>query len=563
MSAPSAPTVEVVRFADPWCWWSWCMEPVVRRLEEVYGDGIGVTYRMGGMFDDLNLWMQSEGVNEASAAEAIRAAGQAAGMPILSDYLWRCKAKTSHPACLAYKAAELQGLDLARRFFRRMMEAFMIEGRHGSYEAVLDLAREVGLQDGRLRKDMELPIVKAGFDGDLLAMRQPGAEYDGLLLRNQSGRTTRVQGFATKPYEDAIDALAPGLPKRRPADLIAYAEPRRTLLAAREVASVLRISDEAAEARLLALTTAGLFESSENGTLWRWKGPEPDPLPIDLLRAAYVREEVPAGASGHPILAAAVKSRYESVATRPDQKYRFPVGLSAATDMGYPAEELRKIPATAVESFSGVGYVFAPEGFERKDTVLDVGCGSGTDALLAAQKVAKGVVHGFDVAPAMVAKARRAAADGEEKGMRISEGSVSSIQVATASVDVVTSNGVLHLVPDKIGALREMFRVLRPGGRLLLADIVAKHDVRAAVGSDRGLWADGLGGAPLEEHLLQGIEVAAGFKEVRIVKEYDYYRTSSSPTMRRIARAVGARSVVVVATKPAEEPRRRGRGRRS
>ena len=538
------------------------MEPVVRRLEEVYGDGIEVTYRMGGMFDDLILWMQAEGVNEASAAEAIRVAAEAAGMPIISDYLWRCKAKTSHTACLAYKAAELQGPDLARRYFRHMMEAFMIEGRHGSYEVVLDMAGEVGLQEGRVRHDMDLPVVKAGFEADMAAMRQMGAEYDGLLLVDRSGRTTRVQGFATKPYEDAIDALAPGLSKRRPADLIAYAERQRTLLAAREVASVLRISDEAAEARLLFLASAGLMESSQNDTLWRWKGPEPDPLPIDLVRAIYVRDEVPAGAAGHAILAAAVQSRYESVATKPDQKYRFPVGLNAATDMGYPAEELREIPAKAVESFSGVGYVFAPGGIERKDTVLDVGCGSGTDALLAAQRAGRGIVHGFDIAPAMVAKARAAVGPEEAKRVQVSEGNASSIKLADASVDVVTSNGVLHLIPDKIGALRQMFRVLRPGGRLLLADLVAKHDVRAAVGADRGLWADGLGGAPLEELLLQAIK-AAGFGEVRIVKEYDYFRTSSSPTVRRIARAVGARSVVVAATKPAEDPRRRGRGRRS
>jgi len=538
------------------------MEPVVRRLEEVYGDGLEVTYRMGGMFDDLKLWMQAEGETEGSAAEAIRAAAQAAGMPILANYLWRCEAKTSHQACLAYKAAELQGLEPARRFFRRMMEAFMIEGRRGSYEAILDLARDVGLQDGRLRRDMELPVVTAGFEGDMAAMKHTGAEYDGLLLRNRSDRTIHVQGFATKPVEDAIDILAPGLTKRRPADLIAYAERRRTLLPAREVASVLRISDEVAGARLRALASAGLLESSGNGTLWRWKGPEPDPLPVDLVRAAYVRDEVPAGASGHAILAAAVQSRYESVAKRPDQQYRFPVGAAAATDLGYPAEELRKIPARAVESFSGVGYVFAPEGIERKDAVLDVGCGSGTDALLASQRAVRGTVHGFDVAPAMVAKARAAAGEGEAKRVQVSEGNVLSITAADASVDVVTSNGVLHLVPYKVGALRELFRVLRPGGRLLLADVVTKHDVRAAVGSDRGLWTDGLAGAPLEEHLLRGIETA-GFKEARVVKEYDYYRAISSPTMRRIARGVGARSVVVVATKPAEERRRRGRRRRT
>src|SRR3989304_5248535 len=139
---PPAAPIEVIRFADPWCWWSWCMEPVVRRLEEVYGDSIAVTHRMGGMYEDLGAWMQAEGGDEESAAEAIQAAAKAAGLPIRADYLWRCEAKTTFLACLAYKAAEMQDRALARRYLRRMMEAFMVEGRHASHDAYLHLAAE-------------------------------------------------------------------------------------------------------------------------------------------------------------------------------------------------------------------------------------------------------------------------------------------------------------------------------------------------------------------------------------------------------------------------------------
>jgi predicted DsbA family dithiol-disulfide isomerase len=175
---------------------------------------------MGGTFENVTSWMAAERVDEQAATEAVREAGQAAGMPILADYLWRCDVKSTYPACLAFKASELEGWEDSRRFFRRMMEAFMVEGRRESQDVYLTLAQEAGIPAGRLRRDMELPGPKACFEEDEREMRESGAAYDRLLIQNRAGYVVPVEGFTSKPYEDAIDALAPGLPKFRPADLL-------------------------------------------------------------------------------------------------------------------------------------------------------------------------------------------------------------------------------------------------------------------------------------------------------------------------------------------------------
>jgi len=545
---PPAAPIEVIRFADPWCWWSWCMEPVVRRLEEVYGDDVAITYRMGGLYEDLDAWMEAEQVDEKSAAEAIQAAAKSSGMPLRSDYLWRAEAKTTSLACLAYKAAEMQNRGLAHRYFRRMLEAFMVEGVHTSHQAYLLLAAEVGLQAPRIRHDMSMPGVRRSFELDRLAMRQMDADYDGLVLRHHTGRIVAVTGLRAQPYEEAIDELVPGLPKRRPMDIVGFAERRGTLVP-REVAVVFRIPEDVAKERLRALAGAGLLEAApwEGGPMWRWTGREPDPLPIDLVRAAYVPEELPSGAPQEVALLNAVQARYANVARIPRYPYRFPTGIVAAGEMGYPGEELRRLPADAVESFSGVAYVFAGDGIERKDTILDVGCGSGTDALLAARRADRGTVYGLDVTPPMVAKARKSAA-AEGKRVQILEGNVVSIPLPKRSVDVVTGNGVLRFVQNKAAALREMARVLRPGGRLLLADVVSKRDVLAAIGICPGMWADGLAGAPLEMPFLRAIR-EAGFEGIKILKRHDYFGKARSPAVRRFARAVGAVSLVLKTTK--------------
>jgi arsenite methyltransferase len=157
----------------------------------------------------------------------------------------------------------------------------------------------------------------------------------------------------------------------------------------------------------------------------------------------------------------AVEEMYTDVASRPGAVFHFPTGRLACLFVGYPADQLDRLPAEATESFAGVGYPFAADVIRRGDAVLDIGSGSGTDTLIAALAVGPaGVVHGLDMTPAMREKLERNVAAMELRHVRVIDGQAERIPLPDASVDVVTSNGVLNLVPDKPAAFAEIARVL-------------------------------------------------------------------------------------------------------
>ena len=163
----------------------------------------------------------------------------------------------------------------------------------------------------------------------------------------------------------------------------------------------------------------------------------------------------------------AVEEMYTDVASRPGAVFHFPTGHSACLFVGYPAEQLDCLPAEATESFAGVGYPFAADVIRPGDTVLDIGSGSGTDTLIAAMLTGpSGVVYGLDMTRAMREKLQRIVAAKQIGHVRVIEGNAEQIPLPDASIDVVTSNGVLNLVPDKPAAFGEIARVLKPGGRL-------------------------------------------------------------------------------------------------
>jgi ubiquinone/menaquinone biosynthesis C-methylase UbiE len=149
----------------------------------------------------------------------------------------------------------------------------------------------------------------------------------------------------------------------------------------------------------------------------------------------------------------------------------------------------------------------------------------------------------------MIEKARSNIERMGAKHVMIVEGDATKIPLPDADVDVVTSNGVLNLVPDKPAAFREIFRVLKPGGRLQLADIVVQEDVGAVCGLNPQLWADCIGGAAVEAEYIKAIG-DAGFKDVKIVKRIDYFSKSISESTKRITKSFGAESVVLSARKP-------------
>jgi ubiquinone/menaquinone biosynthesis C-methylase UbiE len=275
-------------------------------------------------------------------------------------------------------------------------------------------------------------------------------------------------------------------------------------------------------------------------------------LPLEVVKISHVPPEarIEFATDLTPIVTTAVQNLYTEVAREPGKAYHFPLGLEALRFVGYPELVLNKLPKTAVESFAGVGYPFATKSIRTGDTVLDIGSGSGTDALYASLLVGpQGRVIGLDFTSAMIEKARANIGRMGLSHVTIVEGNATKIPLPDASVNVVTSNGVLNLVPDKPAAFREIFRVLRPGGLLQLADIVVQEDVGAVCGLNPQLWADCIGGAAVEADYLKTIR-ETGFEDVRIIKRIDYFSKSGSESTKRITKSFGAESVVISARKP-------------
>jgi ubiquinone/menaquinone biosynthesis C-methylase UbiE/predicted DsbA family dithiol-disulfide isomerase len=545
--------VRIVHFADPLCWWSWGLEPVLRRLEEVYGDRLEVEYRMGGMAEDIHEWMHAYGVDETSTATWTRESMDITGNPVDPEFIRKTGVKSSYPTCRAFKAAERQDRRLAHRYFRRMMEAFQVRARPATEATLVDLAEDVGLDGAKLRSDMAQRAVATALDEDQRAMHDAKVNFLSLVVYVGDRMEKKSEVFTSGPFEEAIDRLSPGLPKRSPSDILEYLERHPDLVTAREIAEVFHIRDDEAREKMRTLERAGLLEREDHAeaTFWSPRPLDVATLPLDVVRASHVipTSHVQAATDLTPVITRAVQNLYSDVAQEPGKAYHFPIGREALRYLGYPDEDLAALPSEALESFAGVGYPFAAKAVQRGDTVLDIGSGSATDVLYASRQVGpKGHVVGLDITPAMIAKARRNIERAKAANARILEGNATKIPLPDGSVDAVTSNGVLNLVPDKPAAFREIFRVLKPGGRLQLADIVVQEDVGAVCGINPQLWADCIGGAAVEDEYLSTIR-DAGFADVRVVRRLDYFSKSGSDATRRLTKSFGAESVVIAARK--------------
>jgi SAM-dependent methyltransferase len=186
-----------------------------------------------------------------------------------------------------------------------------------------------------------------------------------------------------------------------------------------------------------------------------------------------------------------IQSIYSRVAAAPNGEFHFHRGAEyAATFLRYDRQALGRIPAFAVESFAGVGNPLRVDRIAPGSTVVDIGCGAGTDLLLAANVVGSdGRAIGVDMTDSMIRKAEAAAAEAGLSNVEIRRGDAMELPVESVSVDVVISNGVLNLAPDKRRAFSEVFRVLRPGGRFLYADIVVASELPESVRRDIDLWS--------------------------------------------------------------------------
>ena len=185
----------------------------------------------------------------------------------------------------------------------------------------------------------------------------------------------------------------------------------------------------------------------------------------------------------------AIQDEYALVADEPQHGFHFLVGRPLAHLLGYAEEWLDGIPEPTIASFAGTGNPFSAGRLEPGERVVDVGCGGGIDSLIAAKMVGRrGRVIGVDMTPAMLAKARASAAAAHMKNVEFRDGFGEALPVEDEWADVVISNGVLNLMPDKAAALQEMGRVLKPGGRLQIGDILVQKPVPQSAKEDIALW---------------------------------------------------------------------------
>lgn len=190
-------------------------------------------------------------------------------------------------------------------------------------------------------------------------------------------------------------------------------------------------------------------------------------------------------------LQATVKERFAKVAQSPYKEKKFPVGPASAKRLGYEANEIDSLLSSVTESFCGVGNPLGLGELCAGQTVLELGSGPGMDSLLAARKVGPtGKVVGVDMCEEMIAKARHNAKLLNLKHVEFVNAGIEALPLLDESVDVVISNGVFNLCPDKPRVLAEAFRVLRPGGRLQMADILLEEGVTPEDVAKKGSWSD-------------------------------------------------------------------------
>lgn len=236
---------------------------------------------------------------------------------------------------------------------------------------------------------------------------------------------------------------------------------------------------------------------------------------------------------------------YSAVARARLDGLHFETGRDVAEAAGYSGALLDRLPEAAVASFAGVGHHLDLADLEPGERVLDLGSGSGTDAFAAAELVGPGGhVVGVDLTPGQILKAQRL---NSHRHLRFHRARIEALPFMDESFDAVLSNGVLNLSPEKWQAFREAARVLRPGGRLALSDIVTDRRILARTAAQADLWAACIAGAAQRDDYLDAITDAG--LELVSVRENTAYRFASERA-RAAALTYGARSVSLLARKP-------------
>ena len=244
-----------------------------------------------------------------------------------------------------------------------------------------------------------------------------------------------------------------------------------------------------------------------------------------------------------------IAEMYRAVANEARGDLHFPTGRPLAEELGYPAELLDRLPAQAVNSFAGVGHPLGLACLLPGENVLDLGSGSGMDVFAAATQVGpNGSVIGVDITPEQLAKAERLRRD-EPVSFRAAR--IEELPFEDSSFDAVISNGVVNLSADKRRVFAEAARVLRPGGRLALADIVTEREIAERTSRQADLWAACIAGASQIDRYLE--QIADAGLELRVIHGNPAYRFASERA-QRTSDKYGARSISLLAIKPVHPP---------
>jgi arsenite methyltransferase len=246
-------------------------------------------------------------------------------------------------------------------------------------------------------------------------------------------------------------------------------------------------------------------------------------------------------------LEAKVKDMYRQVAENPHGEFHFEMGRAMAERLGYLPSDLDKIPSDAIDSFAGVGYFFDLADLKSGEAVVDLGSGSGMDSFVAALKVGPtGRVLGVDMTDEQLAKAERLRNAAGFANLTYEKGYIEKTPGETGTFDCVISNGVINLAPDKSVVFREAARLLKPGGRLAIADIVTEQQLSEGIVCNSTLWAACIGGAHQQDAYRAEIE-GAGLRLVKFQDNPGYQFISDNA--KGAARKYGVKSVSVLAIK--------------
>jgi arsenite methyltransferase len=242
-----------------------------------------------------------------------------------------------------------------------------------------------------------------------------------------------------------------------------------------------------------------------------------------------------------------VKAMYRSVAENPHGDFHFEMGRALAERLGYLPADLDRIPAEAIDSFAGVGYYFHLADLKEGETVVDLGSGSGMDSFIATLKVGtRGKVFGIDMTDEQRAKAERLRVRNGFTTVKYLKGYIEEVPLPEGTVDAIISNGVINLATDKTKVFREAARVLKPGGRLALADIITEAQLPDTIVCNSTLWAACIGGAAQRDSYRAQIEATG----LRIVKEEDNPQYQFiSENAQGASRKFGVKSISLLAKK--------------